>query len=147
MKPQPSHPQQGSGRERPVSSQDTSTRPADPRREEVSKQLSLAMNAMARLPSAGDQTPERRPTEDAAQQEAIQIQDTLVAARAHARAHAAVEAASRIASGTYGICQGCGQPIPPQRLKAVPLTPFCLPCQELRERARRDKYRLNAGDE
>ncbi len=147
MKTQPSHPQQGSGKERPVSSQDKSTRPADPRREEVSKQLGLAMNAIARLPSPGDQRPERRHTElvDAAQEELLQIQDIMAATRAHARAHAAAEAASRIANGTYGICQACGQPIPPPRLQAVPLTPFCFPCQEAREQGRRDRYRLDDG--
>lgn len=34
------------------------------------------------------------------------------------------EALNRIRSGTYGVCQGTGKPIPPERLKAIPWTRF-----------------------
>ncbi|GAB6990589.1 TraR/DksA C4-type zinc finger protein [Paenibacillus pini] len=34
-------------------------------------------------------------------------------------------ALERMKSGTYGICQICGQPIPYERLEAVPSTAFC----------------------
>lgn len=122
---------------RPVakSPQGQPARPEDVGRDEVARQVGLAMQAVARRPAPGEEVTGQRPAEliDAAQQEALEIQDTLVAARAHARAHAAVEAASRLADGTYGICQACGQPIPPRRLQAVPLAAFCLPCQEVRE--------------
>jgi DnaK suppressor protein len=36
----------------------------------------------------------------------------------------------RIAGGTYGECEGCGEPISPARLKALPWARFCLSCQE-----------------
>jgi DnaK suppressor protein len=40
-----------------------------------------------------------------------------------------VEAAlQRMAEGTYGLCQGCGQPISPARLEAMPATRFCISC-------------------
>jgi len=43
-------------------------------------------------------------------------------------------ALERVASGTYGICEGCGEEISPNRLKAIPWAQYCLPCQELRSR-------------
>lgn len=32
-------------------------------------------------------------------------------------------------AGSYGMCRQCGGPIGPQRLEALPETPFCLNCQ------------------
>jgi DnaK suppressor protein len=37
-------------------------------------------------------------------------------------------ALERIDSGTYGLCVGCGVPIPEERLKAVPWAALCVPC-------------------
>lgn len=40
--------------------------------------------------------------------------------------------------GTYGICERCGKPIDPARLKALPETTLCLRCKnELEKQARR----------
>ena len=40
-----------------------------------------------------------------------------------------VEAALRsIDDGTYGTCTNCGNPIPPERLEAIPWTPHCIDC-------------------
>lgn len=35
-------------------------------------------------------------------------------------------ALARIAKGTYGTCRVCGQPIPHERLEAIPDTPYCV---------------------
>ncbi len=144
MQPQArrSTPVPGEGRSSP--SQRFPTNTAATHREEVARQLDQAMKAV-RTPSAADRAPGSRPSElaDAAQQEVLLSQDAIVSTRAHARAHAAMEAARRIAEGTYGICQACGESIPPQRLLAVPLTRFCLPCQDIRERQRRNQYRVD----
>ena len=43
-------------------------------------------------------------------------------------------ALARIQSGTYGICEGDGQPIGRARLRAIPWTRFCVRCASLRER-------------
>lgn len=43
------------------------------------------------------------------------------------------EALDRMASKTYGICEGCGQEIPLKRLKARPVTTFCIECKTLQE--------------
>ncbi len=66
---------------------------------------------------------------------------------------AAFEAKKRIAKGIYGDCTGCGERIAPERLNAVPWTPFCNECQEGIEESkriadhrknRRNSYRLGA---
>lgn len=40
-----------------------------------------------------------------------------------------IEAAeSRLATGRYGICTVCAEPIAPERLEALPATPSCVTC-------------------
>ncbi len=43
-------------------------------------------------------------------------------------------ALERVAGGTYGECQACGEEISPNRLKAIPWAEYCLKCEELRTR-------------
>ncbi len=43
-------------------------------------------------------------------------------------------ALERIDAGTYGICVRCGQPIPEERLAAVPYAVLCVPCRREEER-------------
>ncbi len=40
----------------------------------------------------------------------------------------------RIAEGTFGECENCGEPINAKRLEAVPWARFCIKCQEKHER-------------
>jgi RNA polymerase-binding transcription factor DksA len=35
-------------------------------------------------------------------------------------------ALARIAAGTYGVCEGCGKPIPDDRLRALPWARLCI---------------------
>jgi DnaK suppressor protein len=35
-------------------------------------------------------------------------------------------ALQRIEAGTYGICEGCGKPIGPERLSAIPWARYCI---------------------
>ena len=42
-------------------------------------------------------------------------------------------ARTRLAAGLYGICDDCHQPIPPERLKAIPYATLCVRCQSKRE--------------
>jgi len=44
------------------------------------------------------------------------------------------DALSRIEDGIYGICQGNHEPIPKERLKAIPWTRYCVACASLLER-------------
>ncbi|QXE91767.1 TraR/DksA family transcriptional regulator [Geomonas subterranea] len=43
------------------------------------------------------------------------------------------EAQSRVESGTYGTCEGCGEPIGLPRLKLMPFTALCVECQKEQE--------------
>lgn len=39
-------------------------------------------------------------------------------------------ALSKFDDGTYGLCDGCGKPIDPARLEALPQAALCLKCKE-----------------
>jgi RNA polymerase-binding transcription factor DksA len=60
--------------------------------------------------------------------------ETLIAVTVSSRRALADTAAGllRMAEGTYGTCKRCAGSIPLERLQAVPQTPFCLPCQQVR---------------
>jgi DnaK suppressor protein len=38
------------------------------------------------------------------------------------------EAEARLAAGTYGVCEGCGQSLPDERLEARPTARTCIAC-------------------
>ena len=61
-------------------------------------------------------------------------EETLIALTVSSRRALADTAAAlrRMAEGTYGTCKRCAGSIPLERLQAVPQTPFCLPCQQVR---------------
>lgn len=40
----------------------------------------------------------------------------------------------RIEHGSYGACEDCGKNISRDRLRALPFTPYCITCEEERER-------------
>jgi RNA polymerase-binding transcription factor len=46
------------------------------------------------------------------------------------------EAILRVRQGTHGLCEACGQPIPPERLEVLPEAKLCVECQRKRERRR-----------
>lgn len=43
------------------------------------------------------------------------------------------EALDRIANGTFGICENCGEEISLKRLKARPVTTYCIDCKTKQE--------------
>lgn len=43
-------------------------------------------------------------------------------------------AVTRLDNGTYGVCEYCGQPIPEERLKALPSAVLCAGCSQLQAR-------------
>ena len=45
-------------------------------------------------------------------------------------------ALQKIREGTYGICEGCGNPIVGNRLRAIPYARLCIRCKEKEERTR-----------
>jgi DnaK suppressor protein len=43
------------------------------------------------------------------------------------------DALTKLEDGTFGICEECGEKIPEKRLKARPVTTFCIKCKEQEE--------------
>ncbi|UCC85797.1 MAG: TraR/DksA family transcriptional regulator, partial [Anaerolineales bacterium] len=43
-------------------------------------------------------------------------------------------ALKQLQEGPYGICEGCGKPINPARLEAVPEATLCVECKAINER-------------
>ena len=61
--------------------------------------------------------------------EAVERINTTAMARSVAATLSSVERALvKLAEGTYGICDGCGEPIRGERLEAVPWTAHCVAC-------------------
>ncbi len=53
---------------------------------------------------------------------------------------AAVEhALQKFEDGTYGLCDSCGEPIPPERLEALPQATLCLDCKARQAKDARGK--------
>ncbi|HET7489111.1 MAG TPA: TraR/DksA C4-type zinc finger protein [Acidimicrobiales bacterium] len=55
--------------------------------------------------------------------------DLALSAQARAAVDEIDHAIAKIGAGTYGICEGCGQPIPKARLKALPQARLCVGCK------------------
>ncbi|TCJ00027.1 TraR/DksA C4-type zinc finger protein [Aeromicrobium sp. IC_218] len=55
-----------------------------------------------------------------------------LADQARRRADEARAALARLDAGTYGTCERCGEPIPPERLAARPTASLCLRCASVR---------------
>jgi DnaK suppressor protein len=54
--------------------------------------------------------------------------------QARQRLAALDDALERLGDGAYGRCEGCGEPIPPERLAILPAAAFCTRCAEARGR-------------
>jgi DnaK suppressor protein len=50
-------------------------------------------------------------------------------------------ALQRIDDGDYGLCDRCGEPIPPRRLQVLPWATYCVPCQEETAAEEADDFR------
>ncbi len=55
-------------------------------------------------------------------------------ARAEERLRYIDEALGRVEQGRYGLCAGCREPIPVERLLALPFAIYCVNCQQKRNR-------------
>ena len=51
------------------------------------------------------------------------------------------EAIARIESGTYGVCESCGEQISAKRLEARPVTTLCIECKTRQE----EEEKMHAG--
>lgn len=57
------------------------------------------------------------------------VQESGLASNARDLLRQTVSALARLESGTYGACEGCGNPIPVERLHAFPRATMCVPCR------------------
>ncbi|MEZ5307401.1 MAG: TraR/DksA C4-type zinc finger protein [Pyrinomonadaceae bacterium] len=51
------------------------------------------------------------------------------------------DARARLAHGSYGLCEDCGEPIALKRLENLPAASRCIACQEITERETEEKNR------
>lgn len=76
--------------------------------------------------SPGDESDSARLQED------LELQVSLVGL-SEGRLTAICDALDRLEQGEYGICEHCGEGIPFGRLRALPMTSYCVDCQQRRE--------------
>ena len=81
---------------------------------------------------AGDNTP-TSDTLDTVQEAMAREEDLAVREAMIERPKVLVRAEEKIREGTYGMCETCGEPIPPARLRALPEAILCVPCAEAEE--------------
>jgi len=81
---------------------------------------------------AGDNTPTSN-TLDTVQEAMAREEDLAVREAMIERPKVLVRAEEKIREGTYGMCETCGEPIPPARLRALPEAILCVPCAEAEE--------------
>jgi DnaK suppressor protein len=72
----------------------------------------------------------------AASQVFAQQRDLALRDRAEQQLALVDAALERLADGTFGTCVRCGNPIPAERLEALPWAPRCIDCQRLADRER-----------
>lgn len=78
------------------------------------------------------------PTEEEADPEIVEREKTLAVLQALERKLEEIDFALRATEeGTYGICEVCGQPIDPARLRIMPEATRCVPCKSAAERRSR----------
>lgn len=85
--------------------------------------------------SGGDISLSDQHPADVATETADRELDTSRAAMFEARLRQIDDALDRLKAGTYGVCAHCGSPIPDDRLRAIPDTPYCVK-DAAREQAR-----------
>lgn len=56
------------------------------------------------------------------------------------------EALRRLSAGTHGVCEGCGGPIPLDRLRVLPMTRLCIECARAEEAEAR-QFALPGGEQ
>jgi len=64
----------------------------------------------------------------AASQVFAQQRDLALREQSERRLRAVEHALARVIAGTYGVCEACGRPIPPERLEIMPWATTCVAC-------------------
>lgn len=97
--------------------------------EQLSRLRAQTDSLMGSHPGTGDAADAGTVALEAAEQAMV----TTVLRRQQHRLDAALQ---RLAAGTLGVCERCGQQVPLTRLQVMPWATHCVPCQSLMDRRR-----------
>lgn len=86
-----------------------------------------------RVTQADDGTGYTNHQADDATQAFDQAKDHSILRGSEARLRLVEDALAKFGNGSYGTCENCGKAIDLARLEAIPYTPHCLTCAEMRE--------------
>jgi DnaK suppressor protein len=89
-------------------------------RQQVSTIVQLSYAALS--PASGERD------DDGSRAETFQLNTGLLAA-ARQQLEEIEAALARVDDGSYGLCDGCGEPIMPERLEILPAARYCVACQ------------------
>jgi RNA polymerase-binding transcription factor len=105
--------------------------------QKLTRERAQVIEELARLRAELQEAPD--PTGDEVDSNVYEREKTLGLVEAYELRLQKIDNALRAAEkGEYGICQRCGKPIDPARLKIFPETRYCVTCQgELERQARR----------
>ena len=105
----------------------------DPIKRKLKSQLREALKELNQLDKRLEQKAEYGPGKG---DPAIYEWELTLALRQQAQAKVETirRALEKAATGRYGICERCGQPISPERLEIVPLTALCIECARTGQR-------------
>ncbi|MBO0713935.1 MAG: TraR/DksA C4-type zinc finger protein [Acidimicrobiales bacterium] len=96
---------------------------------------SVRRESKGRWPLLGEPSPANDPESSPMNPE--QLAHLRQVAEQCQRSLAEIEAAlDRLKAGTYGTCEGCGGPIPSQRLEIIPASRLCVECLKAPARGR-----------
>lgn len=102
----------------------------------LERERAEALAELARLQETLE-TSEVDPSVDEADPDVVEREKILALMEAIELRLKEIEAALATAeSGSYGICERCGQPIDPERLRIMPEATMCVPCKAQAERER-----------
>ena len=101
------------------------------------QELCAVLATVEALATAGAPQHEVTDFKDMAADETAATLDGINAEHAAHELEQVLAARRRLHDGTYGVCEDCGDEIQPQRLEALPATPYCTACQADRERPQR----------
>ena len=105
-------------------------------RKVLEKQREQALTELNRLREYLKTEPE--PTSDEVDLDVYEREKNLALVRRLEQKIEEIDKARRVAQkGAYGICERCGKPIDPARLKALPETTLCVKCKNEIEKAAR----------
>lgn len=105
-------------------------------RERLMAEREVVQKEIARLREALQTEPELE-LDDGDPEYVVREQNLALLRNFQERLREIEDAFENLNEGTYGICERCGQPIDPERLRIMPEATLCVPCKTELEKQRR----------